>query len=226
MKEIYLIRHGQTEWNKLDLAQGQEADIPLNADGKKEAKKTGLYLKNFRLLDKQFDCIYSSPMKRASETAEIIKSAIGFDKDIIYDDDLKERKQGLLSGLSKKDSLHLEYSKLKKQLTPIDPIEKSKEFDNITITLNNKLNIGMETNQELEKRVSSAIEKIVESPHNKIIIVSHWGTLMSIISELFGIMRPPYGNFTKGANCWISYMTYDNGDWRLVTFPNTEHLGV
>lgn len=59
---IYLVRHGETEWNVKKLIQGQK-DIPLNEKGKKQAGK----LKKIK-----FDAIYSSDLKRAAETAKII----------------------------------------------------------------------------------------------------------------------------------------------------------
>jgi broad specificity phosphatase PhoE len=47
-KEIYFIRHGETEWNKLGMSQGSEADIELNETGRKQALLTGKYLDKFR----------------------------------------------------------------------------------------------------------------------------------------------------------------------------------
>lgn len=72
IKEIYLIRHGETEWDNLDKAQGSENNLPLTDNGKEQVKITGQYLLNYRMKNKKFDCIISSPMKQTMETAEII----------------------------------------------------------------------------------------------------------------------------------------------------------
>ncbi|MDD7769538.1 histidine phosphatase family protein [Suipraeoptans intestinalis] len=64
--EIYLVRHGETDWNKARLIQGR-ADIPLNDFGRSLARKTGEGLR-----DVVFDVCYSSPLQRARETAELI----------------------------------------------------------------------------------------------------------------------------------------------------------
>ena len=93
-KEIYFVRHGETEWNRLHKQQGCEADIPLNESGKLQSEITGEYLKNFRMKDKPFDCIISSPLLRTKETAEILKEKIGFEGDIIYDKLIIEAKRG------------------------------------------------------------------------------------------------------------------------------------
>jgi bisphosphoglycerate-dependent phosphoglycerate mutase len=126
-KEIYLVRHGQTEWNKLGKTQGQEEDIELNETGKSEANKTGQYLKKFRVEKKNFDCILSSPMKRCKETTEIICKELNYKiKKIVYLDELKEVKKGNLSGLTKNDELTKKFGKLvMDELNKIkDPIEK------------------------------------------------------------------------------------------------------
>ena len=49
MKEIYFIRHGQTNENSLGIRQGSEFDSELNELGRQQAKKSGKYLKKFRL---------------------------------------------------------------------------------------------------------------------------------------------------------------------------------
>ncbi|MFV0498549.1 MAG: histidine phosphatase family protein [Bacilli bacterium] len=63
---IYLLRHGETDWNRIGRIQGIK-DIPLNKNGLRQAKKMGKYLRKLRI-----DLIYTSPLKRAKETAEII----------------------------------------------------------------------------------------------------------------------------------------------------------
>lgn len=64
--EIYLIRHGETEWNRLGRLQGH-SDIPLNDAGLAQARKAARYLK-----DTPFDEMLASPLARAKKTAEII----------------------------------------------------------------------------------------------------------------------------------------------------------
>jgi len=227
IKEIYLIRHGQTEWNKLGKGQGQEADIPLNDTGIEEATKTANYLKKYRINDKQFDCIYASPMKRANKTAEIIKSIIGFKDDIIYDDELKERKHGKLSGITKEDPLHSKFKKLVKESTPIDPIEKYKGYDDRITKIYEDLDIGAESDKVLAERAYKIINKIIKSDCHKIMIVGHGGILLAMIRKLFHIIKGPEGDFSNGDNCWIAYMTYDDVDgYKLLSPPNTEHLSL
>ena len=227
IKEIYLIRHGQTEWNKLGKGQGQEADIPLNDKGIEESTKTGKYLKQFRINDKQFDCIYASPMKRANKTAEIIKSIIGFEGDIIYDDELKERKHGKLSGITKENPLYDEFKKRMNEATPIDPIEKYKGYDDRITKIYDDLDIGAESDKVLSERAYGIFDKIINSDCNKIMIVAHGGILLAMLRKLFHVVMTPEGDFSNGDNCWIAYVIYnDVNGYKLLSPPNTEHLGL
>jgi broad specificity phosphatase PhoE len=66
MTSVYLIRHGQTAWNKEEIFRGR-TDVPLNEIGLREAELAGEYLK-----DKEIHVIYSSPLSRAWETAQKI----------------------------------------------------------------------------------------------------------------------------------------------------------
>jgi uncharacterized phosphatase len=71
MTTIYLVRHGETDWNKQHRIQGS-TDIPLNDTGRGQAAATG------RLLARRsWDGIYASPLSRAFETAEIVGEALG-----------------------------------------------------------------------------------------------------------------------------------------------------
>src|SRR5271157_1816710 len=66
MTSIYLVRHGQTAWNKEEVFRGR-TDIPLNETGLREAGLAGEYFKGLEL-----HAIYSSPLTRAFQTAQQI----------------------------------------------------------------------------------------------------------------------------------------------------------
>ncbi len=94
---ICFIRHGETDWNTKGLMQGRD-DIPLNENGKNQAKNAAKCLQNaLEGSSFRFDKIITSPLSRASYTAERIAEAIGIDT-LIYDHRLLERDFGILSG--------------------------------------------------------------------------------------------------------------------------------
>ena len=84
---IFLVRHGETNWNLNNLLQGK-SEIELNDTGKKQASNV-----KEKLINIKFDACFSSPLKRAIQTSKIIT-----DGDIIIDERLIERDLGLLEG--------------------------------------------------------------------------------------------------------------------------------
>ena len=77
---IVLVRHGQTDYNKKGIMQGQQVDPLLNKLGRLQAKYTGRYLQKYF----KFEKVYSSPLLRAKQTAQIIVNELNYDKKIIY----------------------------------------------------------------------------------------------------------------------------------------------
>lgn len=92
-QNFYFIRHGETDWNRQKILQGQ-IDIPLNDCGIAQAHSAASLLK-----DKGIASIVSSPLKRALKTAEIIAQIISCPIKIV--DDLKEVSLGIMEGKPK-----------------------------------------------------------------------------------------------------------------------------
>jgi probable phosphoglycerate mutase len=93
MTFLYLVRHGETDWNRERRIQGS-TDIPLNETGRQQALRTGRLLARRR-----WDGIVSSPLSRASETARIIASEAGLpDPELV--DEIVERSYGQAEGLT------------------------------------------------------------------------------------------------------------------------------
>src|SRR5690348_5687009 len=92
MTHLYLIRHGRTAWNNQDRLQGW-ADEPLDAVGQAQAAALAAWLRPVAI-----DAIYSSPLRRARETAEIVAQPHGLA--VQLDDRLRERHVGDWTGLT------------------------------------------------------------------------------------------------------------------------------
>lgn len=93
--KIYLLRHGETDWNIEGRLQGR-MDIPMNESGKEQINAIGQFLKDRGFCVEQ---ILSSPLLRAKETAEIISKAIDYEGNISFDELLLERSFGKLEGV-------------------------------------------------------------------------------------------------------------------------------
>lgn len=93
MTLLYLVRHGETDWNLARRIQGK-TDVPLNDTGREQARRTG------RLLSRrQWDRVVSSPLVRAAETADIIAAELGLGE-VERILDIAERNYGEAEGLT------------------------------------------------------------------------------------------------------------------------------
>lgn len=97
MSTLYLVRHGQSEWNRHGLIQGR-AESPLTELGRTQARVVGNHLRHL-LGPKDYD-IVCSPLGRALETAQIIAARLGRDPaGIVADDRINDFHVGILSGM-------------------------------------------------------------------------------------------------------------------------------
>ena len=97
MSFLILVRHGQSTWNLENRFTGW-VDVDLAAQGKIEAEKAGLLIKNQNI---NIDFYYSSFQLRANNTLKIIQKILDSKKDFIRAWQLNERHYGELTGLNK-----------------------------------------------------------------------------------------------------------------------------
>jgi len=91
--ELYLVRHGETDWNRARRVQGR-TDVPLNDTGRAQARATGRLLARRR-----WDAVLSSPLSRAVETAQLIAAEIGLPEPEVFEG-IMERDYGEAEGLN------------------------------------------------------------------------------------------------------------------------------
>lgn len=155
MLKIFLARHGQNEDNVNGILNGHR-DEPLTAVGEDQAHTTAAYIKESQLT---FDKVYSSPLKRAYRTAEIICKDIGMSK-LEIENDLIERDFGNMTGEP--------ISKIEELCTP--NIIKT---DTITYFLSPE---GSETFPDLIRRAKRLLTKIKSIHASGFDTFSHsWG---------------------------------------------------
>ncbi len=158
---IYIVRHGQTDWNLEGRYQGR-IDIELNETGIEQAQIIRDELKNIK-----FDKIFSSPLKRAHKTAEIICN-----DNIIIDERLIERCNGKLEGTLKS------------------------EVKEINFNENQKTELGIEPIEDFRTRIDSFFKEILEKyEEENILVVTHAG--ISIYARCFFEGEPIDGDYSK-----------------------------
>lgn len=100
MTKLIILRHGESEWNKLNLFTGWE-DVSLTDQGKIEAKLAAFAIQNLKV---DVNHAYTSELKRASKTLEIVLNVLKKDIPIISDQALNERNYGSLTGMNKDEA--------------------------------------------------------------------------------------------------------------------------
>jgi broad specificity phosphatase PhoE len=146
MTTILLARHGETEWNRIGRYQGW-ADPPLNETGRAQARTLADQLRST-----PFDAVYSSDLRRARETAEIVAAPHGVP--VIAEPGLREVNVGEWSGLTQ--------------------AEVERRFPGGERP-------GGETREQHARRVLAAAEQIARAhPGGCILLVSHGGTMRAL----------------------------------------------
>jgi broad specificity phosphatase PhoE len=177
MTLLCLVRHGQTDWNLEGRYQGQ-SDVPLNERGRAQAQALASQLQGER-----FASIYSSDLKRAKETADIV--AVPLCLPVISEPRLREIDQGEWEG-QLVDVIADRYAQLW-QKRVVDPA--------------NVRPPGGETVGEVAARVNAAVDDIVRlHPEVPVLIVSHGLALATVICRARGIpLGQAYRNIPDNA---------------------------
>lgn len=200
MTKLYLIRHGQSEWNELGKVQGQ-----VNTNLTEKGKEQAVNLAN-RLITENINIIYTSDLNRANDTAKIISEQIN--KPLISSEFLREIKFGLWEGLTKleiRDKYNEQY------------LIWNKDPDKLILD-------QAETLQILKDRVMTWIEPIIEkNKGNNIAIVSHGTTLKVLMLGLLGIPLCHYKNFTI-SNVGLSIIECRDYNNVLTKLNDVSHL--
>lgn len=188
MVKIFLVRHGQTDYNVQKRIQGR-MPVPLNEKGRSQAKDAGLKLKDISI-----DAIFSSPNPRAAQTAQAIAEHHSH-LDIEHLNFLLERSFGRLEGSNHEERLRLipdiedQWAKYKFDWKPPEG-QSVKELHSET-----KKGLFSFLNEHKDKK--------------NVVVVSHGGTIRSLLLHL---MEKPIEHFFKlrnPDNCEIIEIDWD-----------------
>jgi len=163
MKLIF-VRHGQTDFNKQGIVQGQEKDVPLNEEGVRQVERTA------SLFTQHVDRIMSSPLKRASQTAEILGKQL--QKPTEFRDEIKESSMGSLAGKTWPEI----------EVVTGDPKVFEKDR-NLTFDYRP---YGGESSEHMRARVAGFVDDMKEKhPDESILVVAHGGVI-DTMNALYG----------------------------------------
>ncbi|TET42579.1 MAG: histidine phosphatase family protein, partial [Dehalococcoidia bacterium] len=186
MTEIILARHGETEWNVEEVFRGR-IDVELNETGIKQAELLTEYLSDLKI-----DAIYSSPLKRARKTAEMIA---GYHKLNV------EIAPGLID---------FDYGKW--QGLPHQEVkDKYKELYAEWINSPDKVKMPAgESLDDVRKRAIGVVDKVIAKYDGTVVLVSHRVVNKVLICALLGLDNSHFWHIKQDTG-GISTFTYENG---------------
>jgi len=200
MTKVILVRHGQTEWNILGKYQGH-SDIDLSALGVEQAN-----LLAQRLANQRIDAIYASDLKRAIKTAKGIANTHQLSVHIIPE--LREISFGDWEGL--------DYNTINSKW-PGEVERFFKNADSVVIP-------NGETFCEVEQRSCNVVQKIIEQhPDQTIVIVSHGGTIRTLLAHALHIPLKYIWNIRQD-NTAVNILKYFDNQVVIELLNDTHHL--
>ena len=212
MSFLILVRHGQSIWNLEKRFTGW-VDVELTEEGKLEAEKAGLLIKNKNI---KIDFYYSSLQLRANNTLEIIQKILNNKKNFVRAWQLNERHYGSLTGLNKdemkkrigEDKVH-EFRR-SWDIKP-EPLKKESPYHPINITTYKEVPKEMMPDSESLKDTYERVlkyfnEEIKEKLKSKNILISaHGNSIRALCKNLF-----------KLDNDQISYLEIPTGNPLII----------
>ena len=213
---LIFVRHAESLANAEGRMQGH-ADFPLSERGRKQAEH--LYT---RLLSEDLSPtkVFSSPLSRTAETAKIVSKS--WPLQIVYMDTLKEHDIGVFSGLTLAEA-KVEYPAMAKDL------EQSQDWSKVE---------GAESFLQQRQRARELVGWLVKAhqQHDVLVVFTHGGFLLQIISVLIGTERlwtTPLGNtalydFTLDQQQWSNKDSsmFNRALWQVNRFGDVAHLSI
>ncbi len=204
-KEIYLIRHGETEYNKLGIVQGSGVDSSLNDTG---INQSTLFFEKYK--DIQFKKIYTSALKRTHQTVQLFLEK-GISHEILPG--LNEISWGEKEGKIPNSVENKYYS---------DLLNTWKEGNTHLAA------IGGESPEEVLVRQKIALEIILENENENLILVAMHGRAMRILlAHLSGKHLSDMDEFPHMNTCLYKLKySYHHNSFEIITMNDTSHLDL
>lgn len=203
MTDLVLVRHGQTQANVVGRWHGW-SDHPLTPVGRAQAKAVARRLAPRR---GSIAALYTSPLRRALQTAQIIGNVLGLDPITMHQ--LKEINFGELNGVSLEE-MEAQY-----------PALYARWQDKTDMTFQWP---GGERRADFFRRVADACDRILaRHPSETVTIVGHGGTIRACLGHLLPDELGQWWRYSLD-NCGVSRVKVEESGAQLLVLNDTDHL--
>lgn len=197
--EIVLVRHGQTEWNVQEIFRGH-ADIELNDTGRKQAGLLGEFLR-----EPGIEAVYSSPLKRALDTARTIVRHHGIELQVT--DGLNDMSFGDWQGVQV-DVVKERYPELYEVW--------SDHPDQVRIP-------GGETLADVRERAMTVVDDAVARHKGRVVLVTHRVVIKLLTLALMGLDESSFWNIVVDT-CGVTTFRFSRGRFVLIRHNDNSFL--
>lgn len=202
VKHIFIIRHGETDFNKQNIVQGSGVDTDLNETGRQQAKQFFEAYKNF-----PFEVVYTSALKRSQQSvAGFLKKGIHH----IVMPELNEISWGDFEGKKQTPEQRALYW---------DMIQKWNAGE-----LDAKIPNG-ESPLEMQERQKRVLRSILENPAQYILICMHGRAMKSFLCLLLNIPLTQMEDFPH-VNVCLYQLEHKEGGFSLIKHNDTAHFAI
>ena len=203
---LYLVRHGETEYNRRSIVQGSGIDSELNETGIAQARALA-----DRLADESVDALYASTLRRAKQTAQVLASPHE-PVTKTYLRDLEEMSWGVMEGEAPSDD----------RATTMDAVKarwRAGEYDRGID--------GGESIREVQARARRAIDHIVtREPGRTVLVVTHGRYLRVLLASILEGYGLEDMHRLNHSNTCVNRVVYENGQFRADLLNCTAHLNA
>jgi broad specificity phosphatase PhoE len=203
-RTLLLARHGETDWNRSRRLQGHK-DIPLNDLGRRQSRRLAGRLAGLPASG-SVATIFTSDLARAAETAGILGEVLGLEP--VPSSAWREIHLGDLEG---EDSLAT--------------TRAQGELISAAARAEGPLGRGGESFSDFQARIVAGYERICRDHADEtVLIVSHGGTLKTLIAHLIGLAPGRIGRLSLRGNTSLSTVDFQHGRPQLTLLNCTHHL--
>ncbi len=196
---IYLVRHGETEFNRMGVFRGR-FDVELNDVGLKQARETG-----DALAGEGIEFILTSPLKRAAVTAQTISKALGVGYEI--DEAFNNINLGSWQGVPKNKVMQ-DYPDEWKQWTT--------EPEHLVVP-------GGESVEDVKKRASARLIEVVKARDGAFAIVTHRSVIKVLAAFMLNVPPPYFWKFYTDNAAYCAF-EYSESGFMLTSWNRNSHL--
>lgn len=199
-KHVYIVRHGETEYNRRGIIQGKGVDSSLNETGKTQA---AAFYRHHQ--DAGFQLVMTSTLKRTRETMQpFIDSGLPWKQFA----EINEIDWGIHEGKASTPAMHAEYKQI------------------ITAWSNGDYHAGVEkgeTAAQMAERLAQFVELLLKRPEDKILVCSHGRAMRGLICLLKQQPLKMMNNY-RHSNTGLYQMTHGQGRVNFLLENDLSHL--